>query len=85
MSPTNFSALDHGQVGNVPVSVPTPTVQPRNVLSGKLFNRKFARRQWRKDLGDMFRFRGRIAPTFRVFVNNAPTKNVNTPATVQAV
>ena len=33
------------------------------------FDRQFARRQWRKQLGDMFQFRGRLpsCPSFKEF------------------
>jgi hypothetical protein len=40
------------------------------------FNRQFARRKWKKELGDMFMFRGKMAPSFRTFIKTFKNENV---------
>lgn len=41
--------------------------QVRKSKVGAKYCKKFARRQWRKELGDMFMYRGKFAPSFQEF------------------
>ena len=43
--------------------------EEKPLLKINKFNRQFARKQWRKQLGDMFQFRGRLpsCPSFKEF------------------
>jgi len=37
------------------------------IMKIKTYNKKFARRQWKKSSGNLFCFRGKFSPSFRSF------------------